>query len=99
MFLICALHIHGWDNQIMWIRQGRLYNNIVCNRGFNFVVLQETADEGQGGAEGDSRQSPKNTGSCVTYPPPSASATISQPQTSTRQGEVRIMKHLDGSVI
>lgn len=83
----------------MWIRQGRLYNNIVCNRGFNFVVLQETADEGQGGAEGDSRQSPKNTGSCVTYPPPSASATISQPQTSTRQGEVRIMKHLDGSVI
>ena len=62
-------------------------------------MLQETADEGQGGAEGDSRQSPKNTGGCVTYPTPSASATISQPQTLTRQVEVRIMKHLDGSVI
>jgi hypothetical protein len=66
---------------------------------FNFIVLQETADEGQGGAEGDSRQSPKNTGSCVTYPPPSASTTISQPQTLTRQGEVRIVKHSEGSVI
>lgn len=77
----------------------RLYNNIVCNRGFNFIVLQETADEGQGGAEGDSRQSPKNTGGCVAYPPPSASATINQPQTLTRQGEVRIMKHSQGSFI
>lgn len=62
-------------------------------------MLQETADEGQGGAEGDSRQSPKNTVSCVTYPPPSSSAIISQPQTLTRQGEVRNMKHAEGSVI
>jgi hypothetical protein len=58
-------------------------------------VLQETADEGQGGAEGDSRQSPKNAGSCVAYPPPSASASIIQPQTVTRQGEVRVVEHSD----
>jgi hypothetical protein len=54
---------------------------------FPFVMLQETADEGQGGVEGDSRQSPKNIGSAVTYPP-SISVTVSQSQ-STHQGDVR----------
>jgi hypothetical protein len=66
---------------------------LVCNRIFTFAVLQETADEGQGGAEGDSRQSPKNIGGSVTYPPSSASVTVSQPQTSTHRGEVRTLKH------
>jgi hypothetical protein len=99
MICIYILHIHGWNNLIIWIIQERLFDDIVCNRGFAFIVLQETADEGQGGAEGDSRQSPKNIGSCVTYPPSSASATINQSQTLTCQGEVRIMKHSNGSVI
>lgn len=76
-----------------------MYNTIVSNRVFTFIVLQETADEGQGGAEGDSRQSPKNIGSCVTYPPSSTSATINQSQSLTRQGEVRFMKNPNGSVI
>jgi hypothetical protein len=95
VIFISALHTHGWNSLIIKIIWERLYNSIVCNRGCNFIVLQETADEGQGGAEGDSRQSPKNTVSCVAYPPPSASASISQPQTLTRQGEVRIMEHSD----
>jgi hypothetical protein len=54
---------------------------------FTFIMLQETADEGQGGVEGDSRQSPKNIGSVVTYPP-SISVTVSQSQ-PTHQGDVR----------
>jgi hypothetical protein len=60
---------------------------------FMFTMLQETADEGQGGAEGDSRQSPKNIGGNVTYPSSSASVTVSQPQTSAHQGEVITLKH------
>jgi hypothetical protein len=60
---------------------------------FSYAVLQETADEGQGGVEGDSRQSPKNIGSSVTYPPSSISVTVSQSQSSTHQGDVRILKH------
>lgn len=51
-------------------------------------MLQETADEGQGGAEGDSRQSPKNIGGSVTFPLSSASVAVSQAQTLTHQGEV-----------